>query len=288
MNTSASLLERLSAYVGPIALSAFSLFLTFHIVQPLALWLDPTFTLLANRGVGKIAFTIAVIVHILLLLSTVSRNFMRQFFATNVLFLRNVQWLKTFFGFLTLFSLLHSSVIALAVVIGAAEFHPELLALIPSKCGSLLWGLVVTFFLAWTEELIFRGTLYPFFRQGMSTIASALLTSTIFMFVHNITNPLDMVTTNWRLGLGLFLLGLMLNLVFALTGKLYVGMGMHAGVVFVKVFLRRIPCVTYIGTLPWWLNADLRQAPLVHALFGLVVICLLVMITKKRQSLSSH
>ncbi|MFA5306901.1 MAG: CPBP family intramembrane glutamic endopeptidase [Candidatus Babeliales bacterium] len=284
MNTSASLFKQKFVYVGPIALSAFSLFLSYHLLQPIAVWIDPTFTLLASRGVGKIAFTTAVILHILLLLTTVSHHFMRQFFATNVSFLTGIQWLKTFFGLFALFSTLHSGVLVAAVFLGYATFQPELLALVPSKIGSLLWGLVATFFLAWTEELIFRGTLYPFFRQGMSKIASALLASTIFMLVHNITNPLDLVTTHWQLGLGLFLFGFMLNSFFVLTEKLYVGMGVHAGIVFVKVFIRRIPCITYLSILPWWLNGDLRQAPLAHALFGLVAVIVWVLIARQERS----
>jgi hypothetical protein len=96
------------------------------------------------------------------------------------------------------------------------------------------------------------------------------------MLVHNITHPLELVTTQWKLGLGLFLLGFLLNLVFIISQKLYVGMGVHAGLVYVKVFLRRIPCITYASSLPWWLNSDLRQSLITHLLFAVVITFLLI------------
>ena len=44
-------------------------------------------------------------------------------------------------------------------------------------------------------------------------------------------------------------------------------MGAHAGLVFVKVALRRIPCLVYLPVLPFWLHIDLRQSHLVHVFF---------------------
>jgi membrane protease YdiL (CAAX protease family) len=127
--------------------------------------------------------------------------------------------------------------------------------------------------LAWTEELIFRGTIFPYFEQFYSTIPSIVLTSLIFMLVHNLKNPLMLLSCDWKLGLGLFLLGVLLNQIFVITRKLYAGMGVHAGLVFVKVVLRRIP---FLSSVP-----DLRQSYLVHILFLFTIVTLFFVYRKK-------
>jgi membrane protease YdiL (CAAX protease family) len=150
---------------------------------------------------------------------------------------------------------------------GHASINPQVTTLFGPRAGSLLLGFVATFFLAWSEEAIFRGTLYPFLCRSFNPWAGMIATSFIFSLAHNLHNPLGLLTTEWRLGLGLFLLGLLLNTVFALSNKLYVSMGIHAGLVFVKVILRRIPLITLAPTLPWYLHADLRQSTITHLLF---------------------
>jgi len=261
---------------GPVVISAFSVFVTFCLLQPLACWLDPSFTLLANRSVGKIAFTLMVLLHILLLATTTSRAFFNQLVSTNILFLVRERWVKPFFTFFAIFAGLH--IIALGVMVcgGYVLVTPEAALLIIHKIPNLLWGFVATFFLAWTEEFIFRGTLYPFFAQRFAPLVSITITSLIFSLAHDLTNPLSLVTTQWRLGLGLFLLGFMLNLLFALTGKLYIGMGAHAGLVYIKVFLRRIPLITLPTVIPWWFSADLRQSIIIHILFALAIVGILL------------
>jgi len=267
--------------IGPIVLSALSLFLTFHLLQPVALLLDPTFSLLANRSVGKIAFTIMVLVHIVVLLTTVSRSFMQSFVATNFSFIYSRKWLAPFFSFFIGFFCLHSFLLwSIHLFTPAIVFVPQALVLFPTKIGSLLWGFVATFFLAWTEETIFRGMLFTYFNQQFSTLSSTLLASFIFSLAHNLTNPLALLTHDWTLGVGLFLLGFFLNTVFAITKKLYIGMGIHAGLVFVKVFIRRIPCVVYSASFPWWFNSDLRQSLVIHMLFLVISIVLWIIFRK--------
>ncbi len=270
--------------MGPVILSALSLFVCFHVLQPLALWLDPSFSLLANRGVGKVVFTLLVLLHIMLLLTTTSQQFTRSFLQTNLLFMRTDKWVKPFSTYFIIFFSLHSFLlIGLSVATDFVQYTPHILNLVPFKIGPLLWGFVATFFLAWTEETIFRGTLYPFLHQKLSERSSIFMASFIFMLAHNLTNPLLLITDNWKLGLGLFLLGMLLNIIFAITGKLYIGMGIHAGLVFVKVFLRRIPCITYATTLPWWFDIDLRQSFVIHIIFICIIFILLyTMHCKKR------
>ena len=272
--------------VGPIVISALSIFISFLILQPLACCLDPTFNLLASRGIGKIAFIVLVIYQILLLLLLQHKTFLQQFLKTNLYFFSEKNWLKKFFYYFFIFFLFHTLILLFFFYIGFAKYNPDWGNLNISLILRIFWGLIVTFFLAWTEELIFRGTLYPFFAQKVSPLISLLTTSVIFMFVHDLRNPLNLITKNWDLGLGLFLLGVLLNLIFISTKKLYTNMGAHAGLVFVKVILRRAPLIIFLPPylLPFWINSDLRMAPIVHVLFFIVITILAI---KNRKKLSS-
>lgn len=262
--------------MGPILLSASSIFLTFCVLQPLALSLDPSFTLLANRSVGKIAFTLIVLLHIFLLTATTSQKFFRSILEHNFKFLLRTAWIKPYLGFFISFAAIHALILViLCATTPYLGFDPSVLSLVPYKLQSLALGFIATFFLAWTEEAIFRGTLYPFLAQTLSPLVSMLITSLIFMLAHDLSCPLNLVTVNWKLGLGLFLLGFFLNLLYNITQMLAVGMGAHAGLVFIKVFLRRIPCITYAAALPWWLDVDLRQSFVVHVLLLAAIMVIL-------------
>jgi membrane protease YdiL (CAAX protease family) len=249
--------------MGPIILSALSLFLSFLILQPLALFLDPTFNLLASRGIGKVIFISMAIFQILLFLSIQQKKFLKDFFDRVFFFFVTDSWFRPFSYLFALFFVFHASILFLFYQLGYLFYNPTWGDITLSVVGKTIFGLFVVFMLAWTEELIFRGTIYPYFRLFYSPITSALTTSLIFMLVHNLRNPLKLISTDWKLGLGLFLLGLLLNQVFIITKKLYTGMGIHAGLVFVKVILRRAP---FLSSVP-----DLRQSHIVHILFILTI-----------------
>jgi len=269
--------------IGPILLSAISLFITFNIIQPIAFWLNPTFNLLASRGIGKVAFISMVILQLLLFLITQSQTFLNRFLQTAVFFFKEKEWPKRFFFYFIVFFLLHSIALGFFYLLGYAQYNPDWGVLNLSLLLKLFWGFIVAFFLAWTEELIFRGMLYQYIVQHHSKIISVFATSLIFMLVHDLSNPLNLITKNWQLGLGLFLLGFLLNLVFIITGKLYTGMGLHAGLVFVKVVLRRARIITFLpaSSLPFWISGDLRQSLLVHLFFVIAIISLVVFNRKK-------
>lgn len=257
----------------PVFLSAFSIFISFCLLQPVALWLNPSFTLLASRSVGKIAFTLVVIVHIIMLAATLPRLEWQQFLQSTIMFIKTRFWLQPFFGMFALFGALH------ALLLCCLTSTPYVTGYIPSvkiifeKTPTLAFGFIATFFLAWTEEAIFRGTIIPLLRRGkLSALSTVFLSALIFSLVHDITAPWHLLSCDLPLGIGLFLLGVMLAQLFIISNTLYIGMGAHAGLVFIKVFLRRIPCLTYTDQLPWWLHSDLRQSPLVHLCFVLVIV----------------
>ena len=262
--------------IGPIILSALSIFLSFLILQPVACWLDPSFNLLSSRSIGKIAFIFLIIFQIFLFLTTLSTKFFKLFLKTNFYFFAEKNWFKKFFCYFIIFFIFHSFILLFLFKIGFINYNPLWGKFTLSVLLKVFIGFIATFFLAWTEELIFRGTIYLYFVQKLNPITSLFFTSSIFMFSHNLLNPGDLITKNWKLGLGLFLLGTLLNLIFIITRKLYTGMGAHAGLVFVKVLLRKIPILTFITStkLPFWINKDLRMAPLTHVLFLIVILVL--------------
>lgn len=267
--------------IRPVLLSALSIFVTFHVLQPCALWLDPSFNLLASRGVGKVAFVTLVIIHIFLLLIMSAQSLWQKFLSSCIYFFWKERWLKQFFVFFTIFFALHTAILGGIVFGELATFESAALTLNAGKIFGLTFGFFVTFLLAWSEELIFRGTLYQYFAQFISPFTSAVITSLIFSLVHDLTSPWNLVAKDWKLGLGLFLLGLLLNLIFIVTGKLYTGMGVHAGLVYVKVILRRLPLIVYAPTIPFWLDIDLRQSLLVHLLFVIVILGICICYRKR-------
>jgi len=253
---------------GPITLSALSLFLSFIVLQPLALFFGPTFNLLASRGIGKVAFVSMAIYQILLFLSLFPIKTLKKFFDRTLFFFVKEKWFPRFALYFSSFFTMHSLIIAYLYFSGILTYNPNWGSITTYLVAKTAFGLFVVFMLAWTEELIFRGTLFPYFNQFYGIVSSLFITSLIFMLVHNLRNPLLLITRDFKLGLGLFLLGLFLNQIFVITGKLYTGMGVHAGLVFVKVIFRRAPFLT---NLP-----DLRSSHTTHILFLIAIVYLFV------------
>jgi membrane protease YdiL (CAAX protease family) len=270
--------KQIPKLVGPIALSALSVFISFLILQPLALWLDPTFNLLASRGIGKVAFVSLIIYQIFLLLVLLPQKFFEKFLELNIYFFTQKGWLKRFFTYFAVFFSFHALLLFIFFMSNFVQYNPNWGTLSITLIYRILFGFFVVFMLAWTEELIFRGTIFLYFVQHLNPLPSLLLASTIFMFAHDLSNPLNLITKDWQLGLGLFLLGAMLNSICMTTKKLYTGMGAHAGIVFVKVILRRMPLLTFLpaAQLPFWVTRDLRTSPLVHILFFIVILGILL------------
>ena len=261
--------------VGPILLSALSLFITFQIIEPLATWLDPAYTLLANRSVGKFALSFMVLLQLALFVLVQNKKFVSRVYDATIRPFTSFAWVAPLTTFFVPFFVFHWIILAGLYAAGFAMYNPAWGTLSTSLVLRTLFGLLVTFLLAWSEETIFRGIGYQYIAQYFRPLPSMLLASLIFMLAHDIANPLSLLTTNLPLGIGLFLLGMLLNLIFVLTGSLVASMGALMGLVFVKVILRRARFLTLAS------QADLRQVPLVHALFLLVIVVLIWQHRKK-------
>lgn len=259
--------QTLHKSLGPILLSALSFFLSFLCIQPLARFLDPSFSLLKTRGIGKIALMLLALYHVILFLSTQSKTFFSQIISDSSTWITEKKSRLLFTKFFLGFALLHLGFITLTYF-----FHPgsytqvsHLPRLLFRRIPVLLLGLIGSLGVALSEELLFRSFLYNYFRKFYAEITSVITSSFIFMILHNLTNPFALLTTDYRLGIGLFLLGVLLNYIYINQNSLAASIGAHAGLVYIKVFFRKIPLITIPETR--WFHPDLRQAILVHILF---------------------
>ncbi|HBS47748.1 TPA: hypothetical protein DEO28_02065 [Candidatus Dependentiae bacterium] len=277
------MLKKISTILGPIILSALSFIISFFIVQPIAIYLDPSFNLLANRGCGKIAFSVMVLYQIILMLLFHSKPLLNKFLDAAIFSFADKGMLKKFLLFFSIFFILHATTQFIFLFLGFAHYNPEWGFFNLKLIWKISFAFFVVFLLAWSEEAIFRGMVYNYFNQFFTPLRSIFVTSFIFMLAHDLTNPLNLVTKNWKLGLGLFLLGFLLNLIFVLSGKLYISIASHMGLVAFKVLLRRAPFIVFASeeVLPFWVSADLRQSFLVHLFFILIIIILICRNYKK-------
>jgi membrane protease YdiL (CAAX protease family) len=181
----------------------------------------------------------------------------------------------TIFGFyFFLFFLFHLATITLFVGMGHAQFIACLDGLTSSFFLKAVWGFVATFFLVWSEEAIFRVALFNHFHRFLKTIPAMIITSLCFMAAHGLVNPYHFFVHEWRIAIGLFLFGLMLNSIYVKTGNVMANMGAHAGVVFVKVLQRRLFFVQFLPHIQsfWLIDADLRQSVLACIFFFLITL----------------
>lgn len=196
---------------------------------------------------------------------------------------RATSW-HPFFLFFCVFTLLHAGVLGIYVFYNIAQWVPLPLpdlietsmswapSILPHIIASkkvLIVGFIGTLALAWAEELLFRGLLLQHFLRFMPPFASAIASSFIFSILHDLRNPLNLLTAQWQLGLGLFLLGMLLTYIRLWWGSMAASAGAHAGLVYLKVILRKIPLLPIAAGSPFLFPVDLRESLLVHVLMVL-------------------
>lgn len=260
-----------------LLLMALSILLVCCILEPILSQFGPHYSLLSRRDFGKITFLIIVILHFGALIYLTSKDLFKDLIDRTLLFFVKDKWflpfLKSFFLAVLTFTALFLVLLSLKKIQIVSP-----LPLFQRECAEdFIFGIMAAFTLAWSEELIFRGALYRYFtHHSFSPFWGALITSVVFSLSHNLTSPWSLVWPNWRLGLGLFLLGFLLNLIYIVSDKLYVNMGAHAGLVAAgRVVRRAFPFYVLALPLPWWLNEDLRSSFVVQALFLSLIVFLL-------------
>lgn len=152
-----------------------------------------------------------------------------------------------------------------------------------------LVALLVVVVLAFTEEMIFRAFVLRHLRWNSTpavTVAAVAAGSAIFSLSHLISYK-DAWTFQEVGGLlfGLWLLGSLFAVTYIATGSIACSMGMHAGLLGFKVFLRRTDLLDYRPDV-WWLgnSNDLRLAPVTWLLMLVVG----VIVWSTRHTLRRH
>lgn len=150
-------------------------------------------------------------------------------------------------------------------------------------------ALLVVIVLAYTEEMIFRGFILRHLRYDATlgvTVAAVVVGSAIFSLTHLISYK-DAWTFHDVGGLlfGLWLLGGLFAITYIATGSIACSMGVHAGLLGFKVFLRRTDLLDYRPDV-WWLGGsnDLRLAPI----SWLLMIIIAAITWSTRHSLRRH
>lgn len=254
-----ALFNALRKSIGPIIGSALSFFCAFHLINPLATALSPSYSLLLTRGVGGAAILLATIWHICCFASIQPRILLDKLRTHARWPLTAAGW-RLFTLFFVCFALAHIAFLSVYLIAGGAALQLSALPLLARRWLVLLVGFGATLFLAWSEELVFRGLVFDHFRRFHGLLASTILSSFLFTIVHNLRAPWALVTTEWRLGLGLFFLGTMLTMIAVWQQSLAASAGAHAGLVFIKVMLRKVPLITIFSHSSGCFPVDLRTS----------------------------
>lgn len=270
--------QRFFKIVRPIFVSALLLFCAAVLVQYCVTFFIPSFDILASKDMGKIVFTLLIFGSLSIFILQQTSKFQHRWWLRNIHFLYDRTQLHLFWRCFVTFFMLHALLLGSCYFYGLGSLQTIADVSIIKIIGQLLFGFLATFMLALTEEIMFRGTLYPYFAHWLRPITAVFVTSLSFMLVHFFPSPVAQIQRDLPIAIGLFLLGFMLNLIFITAGSMYANIGTHAGLVYVKVILRkaRFFVLASTNTLPWFLHTDLRQAPIVHALFGLIIVGLIV------------
>lgn len=187
------------------------------------------------------------------------------------------QWRRSLAGFLVMLAFATVLTVAgylLFALAGHVGWDREALARLGPKIASrTVVALLVVVVLAISEEILFRAFLMRYLRwstRPLVTVGAVVFSSFVFAASHNLTDPLAWFSPDEaRLFLGLFLLGTLLCVSYLSTGSLFCSVGLHAGLLGSKVFLRKTE-ILIVSPDVWWLghSQDLRMAPVVWLLFA--------------------
>ncbi|MBL4587959.1 CPBP family intramembrane metalloprotease [Candidatus Babeliales bacterium] len=262
--------QKIYRSVGSLIAAALSLFLWSYAFQAGVYYFDLGINILSEKNMGKIIFTFLVLLHVDLFLRLQKKEYVDTFYQTMFSFFYSWRSLISFFYYFFLFFLIHVAVLGLFVSMGHASFISFSSSLSYYFFKKTMWGFIATFFLVWSEEAIFRAALFNHFNRFVSVKPAIFVTSLCFMVAHSLQDPVHFFIHEWRIAVGLFLFGVMLNSLYVSTGKIITSMGAHAGVVFVKVLQRRILFVQFMPQISsiWLIDADLRQSLLAYLLFS--------------------
>ncbi|MBI4368396.1 MAG: CPBP family intramembrane metalloprotease [Candidatus Omnitrophica bacterium] len=139
------------------------------------------------------------------------------------------------------------------------------------------------FTIALTEEILFRGFFLQTLLKDLPKWIAVVVTGLIFVVFHDLANPLSFLTEPRQMMLagGLFSLNILLCMAYLKSGNLFLPIGIHSGLVFAKIFFRKMkmmyatePANSYL----FGLEGDARRGVLAWILFlaGILVLHFLI------------
>ena len=142
------------------------------------------------------------------------------------------------------------------------------------------------FGIALTEEILFRGFFLQTMLKDFPKWTAVVITSVFFIFFHDLANPFSFFTEPRQMMLagGLFSLSILLCMAYLKSGTLFLPIGIHSGLVFGKIFFRRMkmmyavePANSYI----FGLEGDARRGFLAWIFFLSGILVLNYLITNR-------
>lgn len=260
-----TLLRRLNKSIGPIIGSALCFTLSFITLDTLACALDPAFSLTYRHGVGGVVVLLSAVWLACCFASIQPRQLIARL-AQHLTWPLSNRW-GLFCRYFALGVVLHCAILGLYLGCTSSTWHTVSGAQFLRVVPTLALGLIATLFLAWSEEAVFRGLLLDHCMQYHRFFGSLIISSAVFSLAHDLQAPWRLVSSQWQLGLGLFLLGMFLATLAHRHQTLAASAGFHAGIVFIKVMLRKVPAVTLASSNHLFWPIDLRQSLVVQLLF---------------------
>jgi membrane protease YdiL (CAAX protease family) len=266
-------LAKITAFVLSFSAVIFAL----HFVLSALFGKDPG--LLLHHGVGQFVFYILFILNVYLFQTYVNKE---SFFSLG---------LKPYSGwYVTVLKGWMTGVIAfvgysiLMGAFGVVEFRLKLSPLI----FTAFFTAFSAFAIALTEEILFRGFFLQTMLKDMPKWLAVILTGIIFVLFHDLAHVESFWTESRQIMLagGLFSLNVLLCVAFLKSKTLWLPIGIHAGLVFAKIFFRRMKMMYAVepaNSFLFGLEGDARRGFLAWVLFLSGILVLNFLITRREK-----
>lgn len=143
------------------------------------------------------------------------------------------------------------------------------------------------FGIATTEEILFRGFFLQTLLKDLPKWAAVIITGILFVLFHDLADISNFWTVpkHMMLAGGLFCLNVLLCFAYFKSGSLYLPVAIHSGLVFGKVFFRKMKLVEVLDptSYVWAIDGDARRGIMSWLLFlaGIFVLKYLIADQKK-------
>ncbi len=151
------------------------------------------------------------------------------------------------------------------------------------------WGVAFSAFgIATTEEILFRGFFLQTLLKDLPKWPAIIITGILFVLFHDLANVSHFWTVpkHMMLAGGLFCLSMLLCFAYLKSGSLYLPIAIHSGLVFGKVFFRKMKIIEILdpNSYVWAIDGDARRGFMSWLLFlsGIFILKYLISNPKKQ------